>query len=90
MSRTDSELEVVSRVSVDVSERFLHGQSEQHQLTEVVPAVLALLNTQTHVVPLNADGHCRDRNMLTCLSGERPDAAMYELPMVLIFSTSWK
>lgn len=28
--------------------------------------------------------------LLTCRSGERPEAAMYELPMVFIFSTSWK
>lgn len=42
--RTDSQLEVVPCVAVDVCQCFLHGQSEQHQLAEVVPAVLALLN----------------------------------------------
>lgn len=42
--RTDSQLEVVPGVCVDMCQCFLHGQSEQHQLAEVVPAVLALLN----------------------------------------------
>lgn len=41
---TDSELEAVSCVCVDVFERFLHGQSEQNQLAEVMPAILTLLN----------------------------------------------
>lgn len=43
--RTDSELEAVSCVCVDVFECFLHGQSEQDQLTEVMPVILTLLNT---------------------------------------------
>lgn len=45
VTRTDSQLEAVSCVDVDVFQRFLHGQSEQHQLTEVMPAVHTLLNT---------------------------------------------
>lgn len=44
MVPTNSELEAVSRVRVDVFERFLHGQSEQNQLAEVMPAILTLLN----------------------------------------------
>lgn len=43
--RTDSELEAVSCVRVDVFQCFLHGQSEQDQLTEVMPAILVLLRT---------------------------------------------
>lgn len=41
--RTHSQLEAVARVSVDVFERLLHGQSEQKQLAQVLPAVLTLL-----------------------------------------------
>ena len=41
--RTDSESEAVSCVRVDVVECFLHGQSEQNQLAEVMPAVLTVL-----------------------------------------------
>lgn len=41
---TSSQLKVVSRVGVDVRQRFLHGQSEEDQLAEVVPAVLAFLD----------------------------------------------
>lgn len=44
MVPTDSELEAVSCVCVDVFERFLHGQSEQNQLAEVMPAILTVLN----------------------------------------------
>lgn len=43
--RTDSELEAVSWLGVDVCECFLHGEGEQNQLAEVMPAVLTLLNT---------------------------------------------
>lgn len=41
--RTDSERQAVSCVRVDVVECFLHGQSEQNQLAEVMPAVLTVL-----------------------------------------------
>lgn len=43
---TNSQLEVVSCVGVDVCQRLLHGQSKQDQLAEVVPAVFALLSRQ--------------------------------------------
>lgn len=44
MVPTDSELETVSCVRVDVFEGFLHGQSEQNQLAEMMPRILTLLN----------------------------------------------
>lgn len=150
--RTDSERQAVSCVRVDVVECFLHGQSEQNQLAEVMPAVLTVLregdrseaswekaerkqadvswwcedvlftvNSSTGLYTFNpfklkvwwsGDEQqpvcCWKTSMneliinyrvaaviwgvvlLTCRSGERPEAAMYELPMVFIFSTSWK
>lgn len=62
---TDSELELVSSLDVDVFQTFLHGQSKQHQLTQVTPTVLKLLKTQTHTHTI------RDENDITTRCNRR-------------------
>lgn len=81
--RTHSELETVPRVRVDVTERLLHGQSEQNQLAQVVPGILTLLDALERRMMGNVTllaGMAPERRSgtpaLTCLSGERPEAAM--------------